>query len=278
MLNNQIKALISLLSEKNSKNLTVIKNRLIELKPDSLPFLQDALTHENPKIQNEVSSILEEVRLQHLTRLWIAFASCKDELDLEEGSFLYSSYAFPRLEVQVYRRTLNQWADELKTLLKSNRPTVKPFQAVLDFFFHTLGFTGNKENYHDPQNSYLPAVIDTKRGLPITLSVIFLLITNRLNLPFFPIGMPGHFIVKYQAERENFYIDPFNGGKILTRQDCIDFLTQAGYGYRVEYLQTTGHRAILERMLRNLAAEYSRDNQSSAVSYISKLIEILHRP
>ena len=59
--------------------------------------------------------------------------------------------------------------------------------------------------------------------------------------------MPGHFIVKYQASDESIFIDPFNGGKTLTRQECIDYLTHSGYGYRDEYMQKTGHRAILVR-------------------------------
>ncbi len=274
----EIKALISLLSETAPQNLMVIKNKLIELKRKALPFLQEALTHENPKIQNAVSLILEEIRINDLTRKWFTFSSGKGEVDLEEGAFLYAAYAYPHLDAGQYRRILNQWADEIAVLLDSSRLEKKSFQVVLEYFFQTLGFTGNQENYDDPQNSYLPAVIDIKKGLPITLSVIFLLITKRLNLPFFPVGMPGHFIVKYQGERETFFIDPFNGGKILTQQDCIDFLTHSGYGYREEYLQITGSRAILERMIRNLITVYSHNDNQPAVSFMTKLIEILHRP
>ena len=179
-----IKALISLLSETAPQNLMVIKNKLIELKENAIPFLQEALTHENPQIQNAVSSILEEIRIDDLTRKWITFASGKGEVDLEEGAFLYASYTFPHLDVVHYQRILNHWADEMAGILHSGRIVKKSSQVVLEYFFQTLGFTGNRENYHDPQNSYLPAVIDSKKGLPITLSVIFLLITKRLNLPF----------------------------------------------------------------------------------------------
>jgi regulator of sirC expression with transglutaminase-like and TPR domain len=274
----EIKALISLLSETAPKNLIVIKNKLIDLKQKAFPFLQEALTHENPKIRNAVSSILEEIRIDDLTRKWIAFASGKGDVDLEEGAFLYSTYGYPHLDVAQYQRILNQWTDEIARLLNSGRLIEKSFQIVLNYFFQTLGFTGNRENYHDPENSYLPAVIDSKKGLPITLSVIFLLITKRLNLPFFPVGMPGHFIVKYQGDGEMFFIDPFNGGKVLTEQDCINFLTNSGYGYREEYLQITGNRAILERMIRNLINVYTQNDDQPAVTFMTKLIEILHRP
>ncbi|MHB8483751.1 MAG: SirB1 family protein, partial [Nitrospiria bacterium] len=252
--------------------------KLIELNGNALPFLQEALSHENPKIQNEVSSILEEIRVNDLFRKWITFASGKGEVDLEEGAFLYAVYAYPHLDVVHYRRILNRWADEVAGLLNSSRLVNKSFQVMLEYFFQTLGFTGNRENYYDPQNSYLPAVIDTKKGLPITLSVIFSLIAKRLNLPFFPVGMPSHFIVKYQGDRETFFIDPFDGGKILTVQDCINFLTRSGYGYREEYLQITGNRAILERMIRNLITVYTQNDDQPAVSFMTKLIDILHRP
>jgi hypothetical protein len=212
----EIKALISLLSDTAPQNLIVIKNKLIELKQKAFPFLQEALIHEDPKIRNAISSILEEMRINNFNRKWIIFASVRGEVDLEEGAFIYSTYAYLHLDVVRYRRILNQWADEISGLLDSSRLGNKSYQIVQDYFFQTLGFKGNRENYHDPENSYLPAVIEGKMGLPITLSVILLLITKRLNLPFFPIGMPGHFIVKYQGERESFFLDPFNEGKILT--------------------------------------------------------------
>lgn len=273
----EIKALISLLSETTPQNLNLIKNKLIELKQKAFPYLQEALTHKNPKVRNEVSSILEELRINELARKWTIFASVEGEVDLEEGAFLYSSYAYPHLDVEKYRRILNQWADDIEGLSDSRSLGNRSFQIVLNYFFQTLGFTGNRENYHDPENSYLPAVIDLKKGLPITLSVVFLLVTKRLNLPFFPVGMPSHFIVKYQGERNMFYIDPFNGGKILTEQDCINFLTLSGFGYREEYLQITGNRAILERMMRNLINDYTRVDDQPAVACMTKLIEILHK-
>ena len=273
----EIKALISLLSETAPQNLMVIKNKLIELKQEAIPFLKEALIHENPKIQEAVSSILEMVRINDLTRQWITFSSRKGEVDLEEGAFLFAAYAYPQLDVTQYRRILDQWAKEIKVLSNSGHSGKKLFQVVLEYFFQTLEFIGNRENYYDSKNSYLPALIDTKKGLPITLSVLLLLITKRLNLPFFPIGMPGHFILKYEREGESLYIDPFNGGKILTQKDCIDFLTNSGYGFREEYLQKTGNRAILERMIRNLITVYTQEDNQSAVSFMTKLIEILHR-
>ena len=275
----EIKALISLLSETAPQNLVVIKNKLIELKRDALPFLEEALIHENPKIQDAVSSILEDLRINDLTRHWVTFSSRKGEIDLEEGAFLYAAYAYPHLDMNPYRRILDQWAYEIKGLLNSGRSEKKSFQVVVEYFFQTLGFMGNRENYYDSKNSYLPALIDTKKGLPITLSVLLLLITKRLNLPFFPIGMPGHFILKYEGEGKALYIDPFNGGKILTQKDCIiNFLTNSGYGFREEYLQKSGNRAVLERMIRNLIAVYTHEDNQSAVSFMTKLIEILHGP
>ncbi|MBI1823117.1 MAG: hypothetical protein HY200_00240 [Nitrospirae bacterium] len=274
----EIKALISLLSETDDRNLSLIKRRLIELHSDMLPFLIEALSHADLKIQKEAASLLENIRIDVLNRKWIVFCSEPNEVNLEEGAFLISTYAFPHLNSESYRLILNQWADDISQALKRDRSGKKKYQIVLNTFFQKLGFTGNRENYHDPDNSYLPAVMDRKTGLPITLSLLLVLIARRLNLPFYPVGMPGHFIVTYTGEGESLFIDPFNGGKLVTKEECIVFLTNSGYGYRENYLQVTGNRAILERMLRNLISVYSQQHQPDAVVVMTRLVEILHRP
>jgi regulator of sirC expression with transglutaminase-like and TPR domain len=97
-------------------------------------------------------------------RKWIAFSSVKGEVELEEGAFLYSEYAHPFLEIVKYRQTLNHWTNEVANLLNMDCSENKLFQIVLDYFFKTLAFTGNRDNYHNPQNSYLPASSKAKRA------------------------------------------------------------------------------------------------------------------
>ena len=94
------------------------------------------------------------------------------------------------------------------------------------YLFDELGFTGNEENYYDPENSYLNRVMDQRTGNPINLCLLYMLLARRLRLPVAGIGLPGHFICRYQSTAAEIYLDPFNRGKFLTKADCVQYLAQ----------------------------------------------------
>jgi regulator of sirC expression with transglutaminase-like and TPR domain len=105
--------------------------------------------------------------------------------------------------------------------------------------------------------------------------VFYLLIGKRLSLPIHGIGMPGHFLVKYEAERYRIFVDCFNAGALLTEKDCQRFLMQAGYGFEDKYLQPSSTRAILIRTLKNLVAVYDKMNEHVKRDRLTRFMEIL---
>ncbi|OLD75313.1 MAG: hypothetical protein AUG95_00390 [Nitrospirae bacterium 13_1_20CM_4_62_6] len=143
------------------------------------------------------------------------------------------------------------------------------------YLFIDQGFRGNTKNYYEVENSYLNRVIDRRTGIPISLSILYLLVGRRLGLPLYGIGMPGHFLVKFDSERYKVFVDCFNAGALLTEKDCARFLMQAGYGFEEKYLQKSSTPAILTRSLKNLIAVYNKLNESVKASRFSRFIEIL---
>src|SRR5207249_12081786 len=125
--------------------------------------------------------------------------------------------------------------------------------------FETLGFRGNTDDYYDPRNSFFNDVLDRRVGIPITLSTVYLEVTRRLKFPIVGVGMPGHFIVKFADRDDEFFLDPFERGKILTREDCQLKLHEM-YGDSLEFhdrlLGRVTNRQILVRMLNNLKLIY----------------------
>jgi len=119
-----------------------------------------------------------------------------------------------------------------------------------------LGLRGNETNYYDPDNSYLNRVIDRRLGNPITLCTIVLLIARRLGLPFSGIGIPSHFLCRYQSATRQLYLDAFNGGRLLSRTDCIAFVSQLGRPFDEGFLQPVTPRRMLQRMCTNLEHAY----------------------
>jgi len=175
-----------------------------------------------------------------------------DDLDLEAGAWLLARTRYPDINVDGYRALMDNFADELRERLvsvRSGRPTL---EIINQYLFNELGFVGNEKNYYDPENSYLNRVLDRRTGNPITLCLFYLLLARRLQLPVAGIGLPGHFICRYQSSAEESYVDVFNGGKLLTKADCVQYLLQGNYSLQEDYLAPSRPRRTLLRICSNL--------------------------
>ena len=199
-----------------------------------------------------------------------------EAMSLEAGAFLIARYAYPALDVARYREQLDTMARRSsRTDWLIERPGEEAVNALNRYLFTEQGFKGNTKNYYEIENSYLNCVMDRRVGIPISLSAVYLLIGQRLALPLFGVGMPGHFLVKYESDRYKIFIDCFNGGALLTEKNCARFLTEAGYGFEDKYLQKSPIRAILSRMIKNLLAIYSKSGDEGKTARLTKFIEIL---
>ena len=140
------------------------------------------------------------------------------------------------------------------------------------FLFEELGLKGNYEDYYNPDNSYLNRVVESKLGIPITMSVIYIEVARRLAKPVFGIGLPGHFLIRYDDGDFSTYIDPYHGGTLLDAEGCCR-LAQAE-SLDPEYLAPVDKRSIAMRMINNLRQIYfSRRDSPRALRLLDMLIE-----
>jgi len=140
----------------------------------------------------------------------------------------------------------------------SSREKCRVINRVL---FHESNFRGNVENYTDPRNSFLSEVLSTRRGLPITLSIVYILVAQRCGLTLEPVGIPGHFLVGCYDEKPPFFIDPFAGGVFRTADDVFEQLRKKQVAPKLSYLTPTPVREVICRCCRNLFSHYSLANE-----------------
>lgn len=272
---SQIRALIRLLSDEDDRIVQTISGKLIDIGPSAVPLLQEAEI-EQPEMADRIASILEEIRGGKLEDELAELAALPEEaMSLETGAFIIARYAYPTLDVAHYREQLDTMAHEVRDRIGLRASGEETVNALNRYIFTEQGFKGNTKNYYEVENSYVNCVMDRRVGIPISLSVVYLLIGQRLALPLFGIGMPGHFLVKYESDRYKIFIDCFNGGALLTEKNCARFLTEAGYGFDDKYLQKSPVRAILSRMVKNLLAIYSKIDEPVKTARLTKFIEIL---
>ena len=184
-------------------------------------------------------------------------SSPEGQIDLQRAALLIAGEEYPDLDVSGYLRSLDDMAQQVKTAVGDNEDLGELARSLNRYFFDEMGFSGNAEDYYNPQNSLLNRVIDTRVGIPITLSVLYLGVAARLGLNCNGVGMPGHFLVKIRDL--DLYMDPFHGGQLLSAGDCRRLAEQL-FGQRVQwdesFLAPTTTRQILERMLNNLRIIY----------------------
>lgn len=272
---NQIRALIKLLSDENERIVKTISGKLVEIGDSAVSLLQEAEI-EQPEMARRIEEILDEIRGSRLEEEIRALATRPDDrVDLETGAFLIARYAYPSLDVHAYQRQLDAMAAEVRDRMGPRVSGEETVKTLGRYLFAEQGFRGNTKNYYEVDNSYLNRVIERRTGIPISLSLLYLLVGRRLGLPVAGIGMPGHFLVKFDSERYKVFVDCFNGGALLTEKDCARFLMQAGYGFEEKYLQKSSPRAILVRTLKNLVAIYQKLDDQVKGTRLSRFIEVL---
>ncbi|HEY7532145.1 MAG TPA: transglutaminase-like domain-containing protein [Nitrospiraceae bacterium] len=272
---SQIRALIRLLSDEDERIVRTISGKLVDIGTTAIALLQEAEI-EQPEMAARIASVLEEIRGGKLEDELVQLAAQQDDqMDLEQGAFLIARYAYPSLDVLSYRRQLDGMAQEVRDRIGPRASSEETVKTLNRYLFTEQGFKGNTKNYYELENSYLNCVIDRRMGIPISLSVVYLLIGKRLGLPVHGIGMPGHFLVKYESDRYKIFVDCFNGGALLTEKNCQRFLTEAGYGCDDRYLQHSPVRAILSRMIKNLLAIYSKLDEPTKKTRLTTFIELL---
>jgi regulator of sirC expression with transglutaminase-like and TPR domain len=188
---------------------------------------------------------------------------CSDDtLDLGRGALAIARVEYPQLDVAAYLARIDELAAEVSLHLSGDESGAHRSIAVLNFvLFYKHRFRGNREDYFDAKNSFLNEVLERRTGIPITLSVLYMEVAQRVGLPLLGVGFPGHFLVKYLDESQEIVIDPFDGGDIKS-SDSLQRLLTGLYGDTVafapRFLEPVTKKQILRRMLNNLKFIYLR--------------------
>ncbi len=184
-----------------------------------------------------------------------------DQIDLGAVALEIARIAYPALEPAPYLRRL----DEMAALVEYQRSDpLSVIEALNECLFARLGFHGNRDDYYDPRNSFLNDVLDRRTGIPITLSLVYMEVARRIDLPLVGVGFPGHFMVKHPGDPE-IVVDCFSGGQIMLQPDCEERL-QTVYGRPVAldpaFLNAVTKKQIIIRMLNNLKVIYGQTQQT----------------
>ncbi|MGE5241743.1 MAG: SirB1 family protein [Bacteroidota bacterium] len=205
----------------------------------------------------------------------------EQELNLAEAALLIARDEYPALDVEAYLRQIDELATGVQQRLPAQAGLEDTLVALNQFLFVEQGFSGDMDNYDDPRNSFLNEVLDRKRGIPITLSILYLEVGRRLGLPLKGVSFPGHFLVKFTTREGEVVLDPFSGGCLMSKEDLEQMLedtfgaAEAAYAPLERLLISANKKEILVRMLRNLKGAYlRRERHDKALTVVNQILLI----
>jgi regulator of sirC expression with transglutaminase-like and TPR domain len=199
------------------------------------------------------------------------------DINLARAGLAFAKSEYPALDEDWYLAQFGLIADQVIERLPRNASQQDRLDTAINFLFEDLGFAGNLEDYYDPRNSFINEVLDRRTGIPITLSIVFLELAERLGLPARGVSFPGHFLVCVQIGCQDVIVDPFDGGITLDRDTFVARLKDRTDGTATDtaidaMLETASNHDILLRQLRNLKAIYTnlgdRDRRLNVVNHM----------
>lgn len=271
----ELHALVSLLDDTDQEVKTHVKDRIISLGEEIIPFLEDRWENSfNPDLQKEIEELVHELQFSLLKERLGGWRD-SDDRDLLRGLWLVNTYQYPELEYEKLSAEMHQIYFEVWTAFNNDLPAYDKIRLINNVLFGSLRFSANTKNFHSPGNSMLSTVLETKRGNPISLCSIYLLVANKLGLPIYGVNLPNLFVLTYKSEEVTFYINAFNKGLIFTKQDITTYLEHLKLPAKNEFFEPCDNIEIVKRTLRNLYVAFEKIGDLEKVEEISQLLEIM---
>ena len=274
---NEIESLLFLMDDPDPFVQRSVENRLQELGENAVPLLDEFRAETKSKdTKQRVSEVIHKLTFRTLESDFteILESGLRTRKSLEKAVFTLARFGDPTLRISEYQRKLDRFAQMIEPQIKYRLDEKRKMKRMLKFIFEDLNFRGDTNNYHDPENCFLDQVIDRRQGLPISLSLIVMFVARRLEMPFFGINMPIHFMLNYVGDKEELLIDPYDNGAIVTYDQCYFFLKKNNMEPRPEHFQIATNVDIILRCIRNLIHSYERQEALTRVEDLRQLLNI----
>jgi regulator of sirC expression with transglutaminase-like and TPR domain len=269
----QREAIIRLLKDNDPDTVSLTKQQLVQGGSGIIGDLRDLLSTDDQIVTAHVREMLTEIEIRHAK---VAFEEiCErifDLADLEEACWYLAQIFQPGVDIDSYQKTVDSWSRELRDRLSLCGSNASRALAIAQLFGQDLKLRGNEDDYYNARNSLLPCVMDSKLGIPISLSLLYMIVGRRASVVIEGINLPGHFVVRHG----DILLDPFHEGRILTTSDCAQILSQQNRTLHQEHLQTAHPKLILIRMLANLLYIFQHEQNDPLHKMITQWIHLLN--
>jgi regulator of sirC expression with transglutaminase-like and TPR domain len=272
----KLKAMVRLLDDTDYEIVSHIENEILSMGPSVIPFLETEWedTSLNPIIQTKLETVIhalqfENVKLRLLN--WIQGGA----MDLLEGAWIIATYRFPEYSFKDLKVEMDQLYFDIWTRFRDNIHPIDQIKTINGVFFDELKFGANTKNFHSENNSFINIVLESKKGNPISLCIIYMLIAQRLGIPVYGVNLPNLFVLTYESKQIQFYINVFNRGLIFNKVDIDNYLAQLNLEPNDIYYKPCTNIEIIRRVVRNLIVANEKNLDQEKLNELNILLNIL---
>lgn len=275
MKKKEIKALVSLLDDDDRGIVTQVEEKIISLGNEVIPILENEWENSfNPVIQRKIEELIHVLQFDQLKTRLIDWKE-KGYKDLLEGMWLVATYQYPDLELKTINMEIEQIYHEA---WRDFRPNIHPYDQVKilnNVLYTKYKFSANTKNFHSPANSMINIVLESKKGNPISLCVIYILIAQKLEMPVYGVNLPNLFVCTYKSPLIQFYINAFNRGLLFSRSDLENYVSNLQISSVDMFFEPCTNLDIIKRVLRNLIVSFEKLGDHYKVDEIKTLLNAM---
>jgi len=285
----KLNALIALLDDPNEEVFNSVEGELLKEEVEIVPELERAWeAQEDNILQQRIENIIHSLQFRDVRKRfknWLLY----EEDDLLEGAWLVARYQYPELTFEEVNNGINKLRKDIWLELNEHLTALEKVRIINHILFDVHGFSRNNSNFMAPQNSFICDVLDTRKGNPLSLSIIYSVIARRLGLPVYGVNLPKNFVLAYMDEPAAgpgiddqkgassvlFYINPVNKGAVLGKKEIEHFIKQQKLEPRQMFFEPCSNVEIIRRVLNNLVVAYEQTGQIEKIEEVRELLAIM---
>jgi regulator of sirC expression with transglutaminase-like and TPR domain len=272
----EFKALVSLLDDEDDQIVSHVQEKILSLGTSIIPSLeQEWESNFNSQIQRKIEDLIHTLQyelLRERLKEWYQ----GEEQDLLTGMWLVATYQYPDLELSKLRQDLEQLYYETWLEFKPDLYPFDQIKVINSVIFNKLKFGANTKNFHSPGNSMINIVLESHKGNPITLCVIYMLVAQKLKLPVYGVNLPNLFVLTYKDDRHTqFYINAFNKGLIFSRQDIENYINELHLAPQNSFFDPCPSLEIVRRVFRNLIMSFDKMGEHAKAEEVKELLLLI---
>lgn len=283
----ELKALISLIDEPDEVLYEQVRNRIFGYGYNVIPTLEKAWEGTfDDLVQQRLIALIYELQQQQLFHELSDWAKFGYE-DLLRGFLIVTRFQYPDLDIHTITNQVGSIIQEVWLELNPHLTPLEKVKVINHVIYDINKFGGNTTNIYSPENFYLKPLLETRKGNPLSLGMLYVLVARSLKIPIYGVNLPRHFVLAYlEQENQNddqdlceeqvlFYMNPFNKGAVFTRNEIALYIKQLKVEPRDEYFCPASNRTIIQRMINGLIEVYQRVSNTEKAEALQNLLKAL---